>query len=393
MAAPGPTLPLDLKAALAGPDGHILALSLTGLPAGASLSEGTDLGRGRWHVPPEGMAGLELILTPAAARRSFRLIAEAEVQRDGGETAAATAVIEVGGDTTPQRVPLPLPPLGGTGPFRLSGLPATLVPGLGHGDSASGDWIVPEDQAAGLFLLLPARGLAPFEISVRREGSPKFRLAVEIPTAPRAAPPPPSLTARLVPISHRRPTRLEAAPRGGGATPEPNDLPAAQAEIGRLKEAIGTLRDELEKVREGTALAEEEATAAARATVAELRGQAQALRDRLEALRDSRPNEIQAVIDEAAGRIAALKADAQDRRDRLEALRDRRDGDVEKAIAPTKEDLEGFRARAHELRDTVDAEVAAYKAEQDALAAETAARVAILHREIAALRDRLEASG
>jgi predicted nucleic acid-binding Zn-ribbon protein len=362
-----------------------------GLPAGAGLSRGTDMGRGRWHVPPEEIDDLRLTLAPAAARKPFRLIAEAEVRHADGHATVATAVIEVGGDATPQRVPLPLPGLDGTGPYRLAGLPATLVPGLGQADP-SGDWLVPEDLAAGLFLLVSSRVPMPFEIAVRREGGSACRLGVEIPAPPRAMPPPPSLRARLVPIGQRRPTRLEAAPRGGGAAPEPQDLPAALAEIERLKAAIGTLRDELEKVREGTREAEEAATAAARAEVAGLRDQAQALRDRLEALRDARPLEIQAAVDEAAERIAALKADAQARRDRLEEIRGRREEDVEKATVAAKDDLTGFLARAHELRDAVDAEVAAYKAEQEALTAETATRVAELHRAIAAIRDKVDAA-
>jgi hypothetical protein len=61
----GTTIPLALAASLADIDGsEVLSVLVAGVPAGFTLSAGTDLGSGRWSVPPTALATLALA-TPA----------------------------------------------------------------------------------------------------------------------------------------------------------------------------------------------------------------------------------------------------------------------------------------------------------------------------------------
>lgn len=383
--APPPTIPLDLQAALAGRGGHLLSLSLTGLPAQARLTAGIDLGRGRWHVAPEDVGGLGLILPAGGLRAPLRLRAEATARQADGSIAAATALIEVGGPAVPGPVPLPIDGMEGES-LRIGGLPpgARLSIGTSEGN---GIWRIPAERPEGVALEVPPGFAGRIELTIG--GTRTQGLTVEFP-GPGGAPPPPAmnLTARLVPISRRRPTRLES--RAAAPLPDPQDLPAAEAEIARLRGEIGDLRDELEEVRRSVQPHTEKATEGIRARIVELRVEAGDQRDRLEALRDARAGAIAEAVAATAPEIEALKATAQDRRDRLEETLSKRAGAIEKATTALVEEAAGLRGLVQDLRDRAEAEILAQRQARDEAGGEAGERTGSLRETVARLRDQLD---
>ena len=89
------TYPLDIASSLTDADGsESLSIEVKGLPEGASLSAGTDLGNGVWAVTGLQLAGLSLIVTDAVAG-DFDLTVAATSTENDGDTATAEAVIPV----------------------------------------------------------------------------------------------------------------------------------------------------------------------------------------------------------------------------------------------------------------------------------------------------------
>src|SRR3546814_8321386 len=59
----GATVPLDIQATLTDIDGtEALSITVSGVPEGAMLSAGTDLGGGVWSVEPTDISGLTVTL-------------------------------------------------------------------------------------------------------------------------------------------------------------------------------------------------------------------------------------------------------------------------------------------------------------------------------------------
>ncbi|MEO5337185.1 MAG: hypothetical protein H7841_09860 [Magnetospirillum sp. WYHS-4] len=285
--------------------------------------------------------------------------------------------------------------------LRLSGYPEGVLFNVGT-DLGRGLWHVPPPEAPALRLLLAVdRLIPPFRLTAtadvrQADGTAAVVDAVvevggPLPTEPARSAPAVNLRARLAPIRNRAPSRLEIALRQIPGH-DPRDLPEAAAEIARLKEAIGDLRMEMERIRQDTGPAAEAATAAQRDTIVVLRGEAQSLRDRLEELRDARPEALRQAVEEMAPTIAELKEVAQERRDRLEALRSRREESVDRATSGTVEDLGRYKETVQALRDAIEEMVAGFRAEQDALRAEADQRIQVLRQTVAGLRDRLDAA-
>jgi hypothetical protein len=86
---------LNITTALgAGSSGsEILSIEIAGVPAGATLSAGTNLGSGVWELTPVQLAGLTI--TPAAnSDADFNLTVRA-TSTDGGDTAVNTEILHV----------------------------------------------------------------------------------------------------------------------------------------------------------------------------------------------------------------------------------------------------------------------------------------------------------
>ena len=84
---------LDIDANLTDPS-ETLSLTITGVPAGATLSAGTDLGNGTWSLLPEEAAGLT-ITPPDDSNVDFDLTVTATSTTDDGGVATTTGTIAV----------------------------------------------------------------------------------------------------------------------------------------------------------------------------------------------------------------------------------------------------------------------------------------------------------
>jgi extracellular elastinolytic metalloproteinase len=121
-------IPLDVAAALTDTDGsEVLALAVAGVPAGGTLSAGTDNGDGTWTLTPAQLTGLTLTLPdnlPGDAPFTLTVTATA-TEQSNGSAASATATIDVTvRNVAPQNVALAGPasgvrgqPLSYTGSF------------------------------------------------------------------------------------------------------------------------------------------------------------------------------------------------------------------------------------------------------------------------------------
>ena len=88
-------VPLDISAALTDTDGsETLSVTISGVPAGASLSAGVDQGGGVWTLEPSDLDGL-MVTPPADSDADFTLTVQATTAEASGHTATTSADIEV----------------------------------------------------------------------------------------------------------------------------------------------------------------------------------------------------------------------------------------------------------------------------------------------------------
>jgi len=93
--AEAPAIALDLSSALASDDGPgTLTVTVLGVPAGATLSAGTDHGGGRWTLDGGELDGLT-VTPPLGAAEDFSLTVSATASEGGGDMIAATAHLGV----------------------------------------------------------------------------------------------------------------------------------------------------------------------------------------------------------------------------------------------------------------------------------------------------------
>jgi len=86
-------IPLDIDANLTDPS-ETLSLTISGVPAGATLSAGTDLGNGTWSLLPEEAEGLT-ITAPDDSNVDFALTVTATSTTEEGDFATTTGTINV----------------------------------------------------------------------------------------------------------------------------------------------------------------------------------------------------------------------------------------------------------------------------------------------------------
>ena len=165
-----------ITTALTDTDGsEVLAIKISGVPSGATLSAGTDNGNGSWSLTPAQLAGLT-ITPPAKATTPFALSVQAISTEDTGATATTTKTLTVTVDPVAQAPSLSASPASGAANTAIPlGIGAQLVhpdPGetlaikiagvptgatLNHGtDQGNGSWSLTPAQLAGLTLTLPA---------------------------------------------------------------------------------------------------------------------------------------------------------------------------------------------------------------------------------------------
>src|SRR5690606_6209124 len=105
-----------IDAALTDTDGsETLSITISGVPTGAMLSAGTNLGNGTWTLTPAQLAGLT-ITPPANSDADFTLTVTAtSKESNGGATATKTANLNVIVDPAPAPTnPEPTPVAGKT---------------------------------------------------------------------------------------------------------------------------------------------------------------------------------------------------------------------------------------------------------------------------------------
>ncbi|MEE8352618.1 MAG: hypothetical protein V3R37_10570 [Rhodospirillales bacterium] len=92
------TFMLDIDAALTGTDGsESLSISVSGLPAGAYLTFGTDNGDGTWTLTPkEALEGSLGIVVPYDVQADFLLSVAATTTENDGSTNTVTQVVLLG---------------------------------------------------------------------------------------------------------------------------------------------------------------------------------------------------------------------------------------------------------------------------------------------------------
>lgn len=87
-------IPLSITAALADTDGsEVMTITIAGVPAGASLSAGTDLGGGVWQLTPAQLSGLTL--TPVANMSGTLNLTVSATSTEAGTSATSTSSMTV----------------------------------------------------------------------------------------------------------------------------------------------------------------------------------------------------------------------------------------------------------------------------------------------------------
>jgi large repetitive protein len=186
-------IPLNLAATLADTDGsEQLAVTISGLPEGASLSQGIDLGDGTWSVDPAALGDLEF--TPPldfSGEIELTLIATTTEGENADQTlssqtftvsvegVADAVTLDVGEASGDEDTAIPLTINAGSTDsdgsesvvVTVSGVPegATLSAGTNNGD---GSWTLAEADLPGLSLTPPEdfSGDIDLEIRVQNEG-------------------------------------------------------------------------------------------------------------------------------------------------------------------------------------------------------------------------------
>jgi hypothetical protein len=161
-----------------------LAITVGGVPAGATLNHGTDLGGGLWSLPPAQLAGLT-ITPPSNSDTDFTLSVTATSTDSGGLTATTSASLAVtvapvrrraDADRSrpaaatktrrsPQSISAALTDPSETLAIAISGVPsgAALSAGIDHG---AGVWTLTPAQLAGLTITPAANSDADFTLTV-----------------------------------------------------------------------------------------------------------------------------------------------------------------------------------------------------------------------------------
>ncbi len=178
---------LDITSALTDTDGsETLSLTISGVPAGATLSAGTDNGGGTWTLAPTDLAGLT-ITPPADSDADFTLTVTAtSTETANGDTAQTVGTIDVsvaagadaptltvndGSGTEDTAIALDITSAltdtdgSETLSITISGVPAGAALSAGT-DNGGGTWTLAPSDLAGLTITPPADSDADFTLTV-----------------------------------------------------------------------------------------------------------------------------------------------------------------------------------------------------------------------------------
>ncbi|MBF0295413.1 MAG: hypothetical protein HQL96_09510 [Magnetococcales bacterium] len=180
-------IPLSISSALVDTDGsESLTVMIAGVPAGATLSVGTDNGDGSWSLTPDQLTGLTLTPPPDSDQPFSLTISAIATEAHGGDssTTIGTMLVSPAGDADapllvlndafgvedrviPLDLSATLTDLDGSEALTitLSGLPAgaLLSAGIDNGD---GSWTLSPAELHGLTLTPPADSDQDFTLSV-----------------------------------------------------------------------------------------------------------------------------------------------------------------------------------------------------------------------------------
>ena len=175
-------IPLTIAAQLTDP-AEILSIVISGIPAGAFLSAGTDNGDGTWTLTPDELAGLAI--TPPANSDADLSLTVTAVSTDGGSAASTSAALSVTVNPVSDDPVLVLAPASGSEDtaiplsidaaltdasevlsITISGVPsgATLSAGTSNGD---GTWSLTPGELSGLTITPPADSDTDFTLTVQ----------------------------------------------------------------------------------------------------------------------------------------------------------------------------------------------------------------------------------
>ncbi|GIW73694.1 MAG: hypothetical protein KatS3mg103_0216 [Phycisphaerales bacterium] len=231
-------IPLDLSAALTDTDGsETLSITIEGVPEGASLSAGTDLGNGTWRLTADQLQGLKFT-PPADAHGEYTLTVTATATDASGHTATTTQPLNVSvqavadaptlhvqdaagmrGEHIPLRIDAGLVDVDGSERLTIavSGVPegATLSAGSKQSD---GLWILQPEDLDGL--TLQATGVqGTLDLTVTATATDANGHAAAVSHA---------VQVRIDPLPTEAPQGEPAAdPQGDGAPPADADGPGA----------------------------------------------------------------------------------------------------------------------------------------------------------------------
>ncbi|MEQ9617358.1 MAG: Ig-like domain-containing protein [Phycisphaerales bacterium] len=177
---------LDIDADLIDTDGsETLTVTLSGVPDGAALSAGTDLGGGVWSIDPDDLAGLE-ITPPTNYSGDLTITINATSTEPNGDTATTSQDVTVSVEAVADAPTLSAGDVSGdedaaialniasaltdtdgseTLSVTVSGVPvgASLSAGVDNGD---GTWTLTSGQLAGLSITPPADFSGSFDLDV-----------------------------------------------------------------------------------------------------------------------------------------------------------------------------------------------------------------------------------
>ncbi|MCP5366703.1 MAG: hypothetical protein H6906_04225, partial [Hyphomicrobiales bacterium] len=178
---------LNIAAALTDTDGsESLSITISGVPAGATLSAGTNNGGGTWTLTPAQLAGLTLT-PPANSDADFQLTVTAtSTEARGGDTATTLGTINVNVAPDADAPTLTVSDVSGTEDtaialnitsaltdtdgseslsITISGVPSGAALSAGS-DNGDGSWTLTPAQLAGLTVTPPANSDTDFQLTV-----------------------------------------------------------------------------------------------------------------------------------------------------------------------------------------------------------------------------------
>ena len=185
---PNTAIPLSVASALTDVDGsESLAVTITGVPGGASLSAGTDLGGGAWSLTLAQLTGLTITPPPGSEADFILGVTATSTEAANGDQASTTGTINVtvvdqpadaptlsttaatGNEDTaiPLAIASALTDSGEVLSLEISGVPVGAGASLSAGtDQGGGVWLLTPAQLTGLTITPPTNSDVDFSLTV-----------------------------------------------------------------------------------------------------------------------------------------------------------------------------------------------------------------------------------